>query len=122
MTDDAFVPAETAAAREAAPASGEVYEQELSRSLRVVGNVMITLSSITPASSVFIIIPLILVTVGTGSFLALAFAAIVGVFMAFCWGELCAELKCRFPLRPDWWSTVVVPPFQENWSVLWRRP
>ena len=51
---------------------------------------MITLSSITPASSVFIIIPAILLGVGTGSFLALAFAALVGVFMAFCWGELCA--------------------------------
>jgi len=90
VTDDAFVPAEKAGVREAAPPGGEVYEQELSRSLRVLGNVMITLSSITPASSVFIIIPLILVTVGTGSFLALVFAAIVGVFMAFCWGELCA--------------------------------
>jgi amino acid transporter len=71
-------------------AQSERYEQELSRSLRVVGNVMITLSSITPASSVFIIIPAILLGVGTGSFLALVFAALVGVFMAFCWGELCA--------------------------------
>jgi amino acid transporter len=69
---------------------GERYEQELSRSLKVVGNVMITLSSITPASSVFIIIPAILLGVGTGSFLALLLAALVGVFMAFCWGELCA--------------------------------
>src|SRR4051812_35308067 len=51
---------------------------------------MITLSSITPASSVFIIIPAILLAVGTGSFLALVFAAAVGVAMAFCWGELCA--------------------------------
>ena len=76
---------------EVAPAqTGERYEQELSRSLRVLGNVMITLSSITPASSVFIIIPAILLGVGTGSFLALVFAALVGVFMAFCWGELCA--------------------------------
>jgi amino acid transporter len=76
---------------EVAPAqTGERYEQELSRSLRVLGNVMITLSSITPASSVFIIIPAILLGVGTGSFLALAFAALVGVFMAFCWAELCA--------------------------------
>ena len=76
---------------EAAPAhTGERYEQELSRSLRVLGNVMITLSSITPASSVFIIIPAILLGVGTGSFLALVFAALVGVFMAFCWAELCA--------------------------------
>ena len=78
------------AAQEAPPLEGERYQQELSRSLRVLGNVMITLSSITPASSVFIIIPAILLGVGTGSFLALLFAALVGVFMAFCWGELCA--------------------------------
>jgi hypothetical protein len=37
------------------------------------------------------------------------------------WSELCAELKRRFPLRPDWWSAVVVPAFQQNWSLLWRR-
>lgn len=78
------------AAQEAPAHEGERYQQELSRSLRVLGNVMITLSSITPASSVFIIIPAILLGVGTGSFLALLFAALVGVFMAFCWGELCA--------------------------------
>ena len=66
------------------------YEQELKRSLHVLGNVMITLSSITPASSVFIIVPLILTTAGTGAFLTLAIAAVVGVFMAFCWAELCA--------------------------------
>ena len=69
---------------------GLTYEQELSRSLRVLGNIMITLSSITPASSVFIIIPLILTTAGTGTFLTLAIAGVVGVFMAFCWAELCA--------------------------------
>ena len=57
-------------------AQSERYEQELSRSLKVLGNVMITLSSITPASSVFIIIPAILLGVGTGSFLALVFAAL----------------------------------------------
>jgi amino acid transporter len=69
---------------------GTAYPQELSRSLRVVGNVMITLSSVTPASSVFIIIPAILVAVGTGSVLAMLISAAVGVFMAFCWAELCA--------------------------------
>src|SRR5574340_909450 len=71
-------------------ASGNQYSQELHRSLHVLGNVMITLSSITPASSVFIIIPAILLAVGTGSFMALLISAVVGVFMAFCWGELCA--------------------------------
>src|SRR5690348_6770197 len=87
MSRDAVVPDRPEAVE--AP-GGERYQQELSRSLRVVGNVMITLSSITPASSVFIIIPAILLAVGTGSFLALVFAAVVGVFMAFCWAELCA--------------------------------
>lgn len=70
------------------------YEQELSRSLKVLGNVAITISAVTPASSVFIIVPLIIVTAGTGSFLAMVFAAVIGVFMAFCW----AELSAAFPI------------------------
>ena len=91
MSGDAVVPDRPEAVEEPVPApAGERYQQELSRSLRVIGNVMITLSSITPASSVFIIIPAILLAVGTGSFLALVFSAAVGVAMAFCWGELCA--------------------------------
>jgi hypothetical protein len=66
------------------------YEQDLSRSIGVLGNVFITLSGVTPASSVFIIVPVALVAVGSGSFLSFVFAAIVGVFMAFCWAELSA--------------------------------
>lgn len=81
---------EGAPSKPAGHGGAERYDQELSRSIKPFGNVLITLSSITPASSVFIIIPLILVTAGTGSFLVLVFAAIVGVFMAFCWAELCA--------------------------------
>ena len=56
----------------------------------ILGNVFITLSGVTPASSVFIIVPVALVAVGSGSFLSFVFAAIVGVFMAFCWAELSA--------------------------------
>lgn len=70
------------------------YEQELSRSLGIWGNVAITISAVTPASSVFIIVPLIVVSVGTGSFLAMAFAGLIGVVMAFCW----AELSAAFPI------------------------
>ena len=44
----------------------------------------------TPASSVFIIIPFILLYGPDGAFLRSVFAAIIGVFMAFCWGELSA--------------------------------
>jgi amino acid transporter len=77
-----------------ATASGGGYKQELHRELSVVGNVIIVLSGVTPASSVFIIVPFIIITAGTGSFLALLFAAIIGVFMAFCW----AELGAAFPI------------------------
>src|ERR1039457_6070916 len=64
------------------------YKQELSRSLTLRGNVLITLSSVTPASSVFIIIPAVLAAVGGASFVAFVAAAVVGIFMAFCYGEL----------------------------------
>lgn len=70
------------------------YEQELSRSLTLRGNVLITLSSVTPASSVFIIIPAVLVAIGGASFVAFVAAGIVGIFMGFCY----AELSSAFPL------------------------
>ena len=66
------------------------YEQELSRSIKVLGNIAITLSAVTPASSVFIIAPVAIVAAGTGSFLAFVIAALLGVALAFCWGELSA--------------------------------
>jgi amino acid transporter len=70
------------------------YKQELSRSISVLGNVLITLSGVTPAASVFIIAPVALVAAGSGSFWSFVFAAIVGVLMAFCW----AELGASFPI------------------------
>lgn len=70
------------------------YNQELHRSIGVMGNIFITLSGVTPASSVFIIIPIAIIGVGSGSFLAFVIAAIIGVFMAFCW----AELGTAFPI------------------------
>ncbi|HEX4701386.1 MAG TPA: APC family permease [Pseudonocardiaceae bacterium] len=70
------------------------YQQELSRSLSVRGNIMITLSSVTPASSVFIIIPSVLAAVGGASFIAFVVAAVVGIFMAYCY----AELSSAFPI------------------------
>ena len=70
------------------------YKQELARSITVLGNIFITLSGVTPAASVFIIAPVALAAAGSGSFLSFVFAAIVGVFMAFCW----AELSAAFPI------------------------
>jgi amino acid transporter len=70
------------------------YKQELSRSIGLAGNVLITLSGLTPAASVFVIAPAALVGAGSGSFWSFVFAALVGVLMAFCW----AELSAAFPI------------------------
>ena len=49
------------APRSASRAIGEVrYEQQLTRSISPLGNIFVTLSSVTPASSVFIILPAIM--------------------------------------------------------------
>jgi amino acid transporter len=70
------------------------YEQDLSRSLTFRENILITLSSVTPASSVFIIIPAVINGVGGASALAFAIAALVGVTVALCY----AELSSAFPI------------------------
>ena len=90
MDDAPKVPEGPALAAAVGAPEAARYEQDLSRSIGILGNVFITLSGVTPASSVFIIVPVALVAVGSGSFLSYVFAAIVGVFMAFCWGELSA--------------------------------
>ncbi|MEV6067691.1 APC family permease [Nocardia sp. NPDC052001] len=70
------------------------YRQQLSRALGMGENILITLSAVTPASSVFIIIPAILLAVGGASVLTLGIAAIVSVFVGLCY----AELAARYPI------------------------
>ncbi|ONF73567.1 APC family permease [Amycolatopsis keratiniphila] len=66
----------------------------LRRGLRTLGTLLITLSAISPASSVFIIAPGVISGAGTGAFYSFVAAAVVGVFMAFVY----AELASAFPL------------------------
>ena len=66
----------------------------LKRSMKMLGTLLITLSAVTPASSVFIIIPGIISTAGTGAFLSMVIAAFVGVCMALVY----AELSSAYPL------------------------
>ncbi|MFF2503010.1 APC family permease [Streptomyces sp. NPDC058067] len=77
-----------------APAAGAKYAQQLSRSLTFKENVLITLSSVTPASSVFILVPSVIQGIGGAATIAFAIAAVAGVFMAFCY----AELSSRYPV------------------------
>jgi amino acid transporter len=95
------------------PVGGEKYEQELHRGLGVLGNIAITVSAVTPASSVFIIVPFIILTAGTGAVLSMIFAAVIGVFMAFCW----AELSAAFPVAGGDYA-LVWHAFRGRWGHL----
>jgi amino acid transporter len=63
------------------------------RSMKVTGVLLLTLSSVTPASSVFVIIPGVISQAGTGAFLSLLAAALVALAMALVY----AELSSAFP-------------------------
>lgn len=63
------------------------------RSMRVVGVLLLTLSAVTPASSVFVIVPGIISQAGSGAFIAMLAAAFVAMAMATVY----AELASAFP-------------------------
>lgn len=65
----------------------------LKRSMKTMGLLLIILSVITPASSVFIIVPGILQQAGTGALISLLIGAVIGLFTAFVY----AELSSAFP-------------------------
>ncbi|NUS55682.1 MAG: APC family permease [Streptomycetaceae bacterium] len=60
----------------------------LKRSLGVVGGTLLTLSCLTPASSLFVIVPGMYADLGTGTPLVLIIAALLCVGVAFCYSEL----------------------------------
>jgi len=67
---------------------GRRYHQQLARTLRVAGNMTITLSVIGPAASVFAIGSIALRQQGTGAFLAFLLAALISACLAVGWAEL----------------------------------
>ncbi|TDD28669.1 APC family permease [Actinomadura sp. KC06] len=82
------------AAPEVRPPAAAGRPPALHRGLKTIGALLIVLSAITPASSVFIIAPGVLSQAGTGAFLSFAAAGVVGIFMAFVY----AELASAYPL------------------------
>ena len=64
------------------------------RSLGAAGALFLTLSATTPASSVWVIVPEMLQTAGSGALIAMLLAAIVGVATALVY----AELSSAFPV------------------------
>ena len=75
------------------PAAGK-YKAELSRSLTVRENVLITLSAVTPASSLFVIAPVVISGVGGASVMVYVVAAVIGIAVALCY----AELSSAYPI------------------------
>ena len=75
---------------------------QLSRSLGVGGNVLITLSGISPASSVFILGGAALAGYGTGVFWGFLLAGVISILIAFCY----AELASRHPIAGGDYSLV----------------
>ncbi len=82
----------------------------LKRSLKVFGTLLLTLSAVTPASSVFVIVPGVITQAGTGAFWAMILGALLSVPTAYVY----AELSSAFPIAggeysmagrtmgPDW--------------------
>jgi len=60
----------------------------LKRSIGVVGGTLLTLSCLTPASSLFVIVPGMFTDLGSGVSLTLVIAAVLCIGVAFCYSEL----------------------------------
>jgi amino acid transporter len=65
-----------------------------SRNMKMVGCLLITLSSVTPASSIFIVVPGVVEQAGSGALISFAAAAFVSLLTAYVY----AELSSAFPL------------------------
>jgi amino acid transporter len=78
------------------------YKQELERGLHVIGNVMLTISGVAPAASLFIIAPVAFVFAGTGAFWAFVISGVIGIGMAFAY----AEAGTAFPVTGGEWALV----------------
>ncbi|MDR3449837.1 MAG: APC family permease [Alphaproteobacteria bacterium] len=81
----------------------------LDRSMKMMGVLLITLSLITPASSVFIIAPGVVQQAGTGAIISFAAAALLGFATALVY----AELSSAYPLTGGEYAIVghVLGPF-----------
>jgi amino acid transporter len=80
MTDIATTPAPSPE-HDSAP-------RPLTRSIGVLGGTLLTLSCLTPASSLFVVVPPLLGQTGTGTVLTIVLAAVLCIGVALCYAEL----------------------------------
>ncbi|MGW3078689.1 MULTISPECIES: APC family permease [unclassified Kitasatospora] len=72
----------------AASAAEAAAPQQLKRSIGVVGGTLLTLSCVTPASTLFVIVPELFSSIGSATALAIAIGTVLCVAVAFCYSEL----------------------------------
>jgi amino acid transporter len=71
-----------------APVQPDTGPRPLVRSIGVFGGTLLTLSCLTPASSLFVVVPPLLGEIGTGTALTIALAALLCIGVALCYAEL----------------------------------
>ncbi|GAA1173178.1 amino acid transporter [Kitasatospora gansuensis] len=71
-----------------APQAPADVPKKLSRSLGVVGGTLLTLSCVTPASSLFVIVPELFSSLGTYTAMAIGIGSLICIAVAFCYSEL----------------------------------
>ncbi|MGA4841843.1 APC family permease [Streptomyces sp. G45] len=62
--------------------------RKLKRSIGVVGGTLLTLSCVTPASTLFVVVPDLFSSLGTATALTIAIGSLLCVGVAFCYAEL----------------------------------
>jgi len=62
--------------------------QQLKRSIGIVGGTLLTLSCVTPASTLFVVVPDLFGTLGTATALTIAIGSVLCIAVAFCYSEL----------------------------------
>jgi amino acid transporter len=91
MAEATLPTVDAASPQGAAPAGTSLHDgapKPLKRTLGVVGGTLLTLSCLTPASSLFVIVPGMYADLGTGTPMVLIIAALLCVGVAFCYSEL----------------------------------
>ncbi|MEU9133087.1 APC family permease [Kitasatospora sp. NPDC048540] len=85
MTDT--LPPQVVAAPAADP-TGAGAPKTLTRSIGVVGGTLLTLSCVTPASSLFVLVPDLFSSLGTATAMSIAIGSVLCIAVAFCYSEL----------------------------------
>ncbi|RPF33654.1 APC family permease [Streptomyces sp. TLI_185] len=72
----------------AVPEAADSSPKALKRSIGVVGGTLLTLSCVTPASTLFVVVPDLFGSLGTATALTIAIGSLLCIAVAFCYSEL----------------------------------